>query len=427
MQKKLKLINPLIAPLLSLFFIIFSSTPFTTYISLKLQFEGFTEALIGLIHSAFYFGFLIGSVRAEKIIIRVGYIRSFVAYAAIFGATILIQGMYIHTILWMVSRFVGGFSIAALYIIIESWLLSGSSQKTRGRFLSVYMIVLYGAQAFSQMFVQLLDVKTLIAFLFFGFSAYLSIIPVAVIYSKTPETTHDIIKKKISEVYKYAPYSFYGAFISGLILSSIYSFLPIFAQVNGLSVPYIMTITLAGGFVLQWPIGSFSDIFERRKVLISSGLCLIIPCVLMLFFANLPFFAYLFCFFVGGFSFVIYPISISHASDKFDYKYIPFVMGIMSLTYGIGATIGPFLTSLFMEKNSSGIFLFITFFAFILTLFGIYFRIKYPKITPKEEKTEFIPISGSVPIGSELTSQAIEQTKETAQKEEIKKNEALKQ
>jgi len=419
MNYKIKLKNPLIAPFLSLAFIVLSSAPLSTFISIKLQIEGFTETLIGIVQSGFYFGYLAGSLRAEKIIKRIGYIRSFVFFAALFGTTILLQGLYINILLWTFLRIISGISIAALYVIIESWFLSSSSLKTRGKILSIYMIALYASQSLSQLLIQILDVKALTAFLLFGILCYLSIIPISINYSKTPEATTAVIKKSIKEVYKSTPFSFWGSLIAGLILSAIYSFLPIYAQMRNLSVSYIMSLTIAGGFILQWPIGYLSDIFDRRNVLIISSFCLTIPSLLLIFNSENVLLSYIFCFLLGGFSFVIYPISITHSSDRFDVKYIPFVIGIMSLVYGIGATIGPFLTSFFMEFFPAGIFLYILIMSLALTLIGIYFRIKFPKLTPKEEKSEFMPISASTPIGSEMTTKAMEQTKENIQEKEV--------
>ena len=409
MNQKLKFLNPLIAPLLSLGFVVCSSTPFLTFISLKLQVEGFTETVIGIVQSSFYLGFLIGSLRAEKIIARVGYIRSFVCFSAIFGATVLIQGMYISAILWISMRIVGGISIATLYVIIESWLLCGSSKKTRGKTLSLYMIALYGAQSFSQLIIDAINIETITPFLVFGILCYLSIIPISINYSKTPETSNEIVKKSYLEVYKASPLSFWGSLASGIILGAIYSFLPIYAKLNGLKVSYIMSITIAGGFLLQWPIGYLSDVFDRRKVLIGSSICAIVPSILMIFLSDINYLAYFLCFTLGGFTFVLYPISISQACDRFDTKYVPFVVGFMAMTYGIGAIIGPFVTSLFMEIKIYALFLFIAIVSSLLAIIGIYFRIKYPQITPKEEKSEFMPISASAPIGTDIASKTIEQ------------------
>ena len=74
--------------------------------------------------------------------------------------------------------------------------------------------------------------------------------------------------------------------------------------------------------------------------------------------------------------------------------------------------IGPFVTSLFMEIKIYALFLFIAIVSSLLAIIGIYFRIKYPQITPKEEKSEFMPISASAPIGTDIASQTIEQNKE---------------
>ena len=410
-----KFLNPYIAPLLSMAFLICSSAPFLSYISVKLQLAGFSDKLIGIVQSSFYLGYLIGSIKTEKLIRRIGYIRSFVFFAALFGATILIQGKFINFWIWTLMRIVAGISIAALYIVIESWFLSSSSSNTRGRVLSLYMIAVYISQAFSQMILKVISFEDLGAFLIFGIFCFLSIIPLSINYSKTPETSSEHIKKSILELYKTAPSSFWGSFISGTILSSIYSFLPIFAKLNNFEVSYMMTITIAGGFILQWPIGYLSDLFDRRKVLIINCLLLIIPSILSIFFIKSAATSYFLCMLLGGFSFVIYPISINQACDKLDVKYIPFVAGIMSVLYGIGATIGPFLTSLFMTKFSFGIFIYIPIMALILASAAMYFKLKLPKLVPKEEKSEFMPVSGSTPISSDLASQAIDKTKESSE------------
>jgi MFS family permease len=411
-NQKIKLLNPLIAPILSLAFIVCSSTPFLTFITLKLKAENFTEVVIGLVQSAFYLGFLIGSLKSERVIVRFGYIRSFVCFSAIFGATILVQGMFIHAWLWTIMRIIAGISIASLYIIIESWILTSSSSNSRSRTLSIYMIAFYASQSISQLLLKTMNIDTITPFILFGVFCYLAIIPVSINYSKTPETSSDTVKKSIKEIYKASPFSFWGSLISGIILSGIYALLPLYAEIYNLSVPYMMAITIGGGFILQWPIGYLSDILERRKVLIASAIGTVIPSILILFFANNAALSYLFCFLLGGFSFVLYPISISQACDRFDAKYIPFVVGIMAATYGIGAFGGPFFTSLFMEIHAAMLFVIIAALSILLSIFGIYFKIKQPKAVPKEEKSEFIPISGTASIAADITTKTIEQNKE---------------
>ena len=402
MKNKLRLVNPLIAPLLSLGFIVCSSSPFTTFISLKLQAENITETIIGFVHAAFYLGFLVGSIRAEKVIKRIGYIRAFSTFSALFGFTILILSLKVNPILWMFMRFLAGLSIAEIYVIIESWLLAGSTSKTRGRILSIYMVILYASQSFSQLFLNITPLTTTLPFIMFAILCFASIIPVTLNYSKAPETSHEGEKITFKETYNSAPFSFFGCLISGLLLSSIYSFLPLYAKLSNISAPYIMTITLAGGFLLQWPLGLLSDMFNRRKVLLLISIFVFVPSFIIIFLNHTITLIFSLCFMIGGFTFAIYPISITQVCDRFDSKHIPYVIGIMSLAYSIGAIFGPILTSLFMELTSEGIFIYIAILSAILSFIGLYYIIKNPLITPKAEKTEFLSTSGTMQLKSDL-------------------------
>ncbi|MBN2479220.1 MAG: MFS transporter [Parachlamydiales bacterium] len=407
MINKIKKINPVIAPLLSLALIVCSSAPFLTFISLKIIYDGHTETIVGIIQSAYFAGFLLGSLRAERLIRRTGYIRSFAAFSSLYGLTVLIQGLFINAILWIFMRLLAGISIAAIYIVIESWLLSGSKINQRGKILSIYMIILYASQSFSQLLLQFTSPNTLIAFLIFGILSFLAIIPVSINYSKTPETSTVFEKIKFKQIYSAAPFSFWGSLISGLILSAIYSFFPIFAKARNLHPSYMMFITIAGGFILQWPLGHLSDIFERRKILILASICIAIPSLIILFLNNHAIYIYMLCFFIGGFSFVIYPISVTQVTDRFNPEYIPYVIGLISLVYGIGAMLGPTLTSLFMEFSMYGLFVYILILSSLLTLVGIYYKIKYPMVIPKEQKKEFIPTNASIHINIDLDPRVI--------------------
>ena len=65
------------APLLSLFVMLLSNGLYTTLISVRLDMEGAPNWLIGFTTSAYYMGFIIGSLQIEPFISRVGHIRAF--------------------------------------------------------------------------------------------------------------------------------------------------------------------------------------------------------------------------------------------------------------------------------------------------------------------------------------------------------------
>ena len=199
-KKTRNLLISITSPLSSLALLVFSSAPFMTFISVYMKTGGFSELTIGLTHSSFYTGYLIGSVWAEKPIKRIGYIRSFTAFASLYVATVMVQGLFLSATVWIIMRLTAGICISALYIVIESWLLVQSSDEKRGRTLSIYMLILYASQAFSQLLLTLIDIISLLPFLIFGLLGSISVIPVAITYKKSPELEESDVKKSISSL-----------------------------------------------------------------------------------------------------------------------------------------------------------------------------------------------------------------------------------
>lgn len=74
----------------------------------------------------------------------------------------------------------------------------------------------------------------------------------------------------------------------------------------------------------------------------------------------------------GGFSFVLYPLSLAFASEKVANHQIVAVAGGLNLVYGIGAVVGPLLAPLFMVwLGSCGLFYFIAMICLALGLVGL--------------------------------------------------------
>lgn len=112
-----------------------------------------------------------------------------------------------------------------------------------------------------------------------------------------------------------------ASIIGGSLLGAIYTILPVFlvrvdSTHNMISV--LMMTTILGGMLLQIPMGKLSDMMDRRRVILlaGAGICLASVLICMLHGSYLMFSVIIFIF--GGCAFVIYPLSISHASDFLD-------------------------------------------------------------------------------------------------------------
>lgn len=66
----------------------------------RAELEGFEDGLIGLVMSAYFAGFLAGSLWTPKLILQVGHIRTFGAVSALASITILIHASFVEPWTW---------------------------------------------------------------------------------------------------------------------------------------------------------------------------------------------------------------------------------------------------------------------------------------------------------------------------------------
>ena len=176
----------LMTPIFSFIVVSMGSALLTTLVPLRLEIEGQTEIIIGLISSAFYAGMTLGSFKIEPIVSRIGHIRAYSAFAAILAAVTLLQGMHFYPIFWFFIRLVTGYSMAGIFIIIESWFLASGPTEYRGRLLALYMITMYAAQGGGQFLLYIGDIKSLELFCIIAILFSISIVPLTLTRMKSP-------------------------------------------------------------------------------------------------------------------------------------------------------------------------------------------------------------------------------------------------
>jgi MFS family permease len=373
-EKKLN-IKAILVPLLCVALIVISNSPILTYISMKLKLDNIPKSIIGLNHSFFYGGFVIGSLIAEKFIKKIGFSKTFLVFTLIYLFSVFIQSLYINVYFWLPVRLLSGLAIGLIYIVIESWIVIDSTPLTRGRILSIYMFVFYMSQSFSQVLIKYINIHNSSPFYLFGSIGALALIPIITLKRHKQLTVETLEHNfKLKHLIQSAPYATFSAFASGLILSSIYSFTPIFAADKFITAPYLMAVTIAGGFLFQWPIGHISDKFNRKKVLRTVGFTLLIFSLISFLYPSNKIFIYVLSFIIGGLSFTIYPLSITNACDKVSPQNIPFALGVLALCYGIGAMIGPSATTLFMKTTSTGMYLYLSICSMLIAILGFVFK-----------------------------------------------------
>jgi MFS family permease len=337
------------APLISVVLMMLSGGFFITFISLYLDLNGASKLQIGIIQSAYYAGMFFGSFKMERIIAKIGHVQSLCAFGALATATIIMQMLCSNFYFWTLLRFTSGISLAAIYIVIESWMLNHNLAKAKGAILSVYMISLYSSQAISQQFLKYLDLNSHAPFIISALLASLAIIPISFSNHKieiaSTEGTIGFVKMA-----KAAPFGILSCVMSGLILSALYSFFPVYTENRGVCTQNMMSMMIIGGVLLQWPIGKLSDILDRRKVLLFIILMSWLTCVVGFSYIGInPFVLYSIAFLVGGFSFTLYPVALTYVCERLDESQITKATALLLIAYGVGSLLGPIICSLFVS------------------------------------------------------------------------------
>lgn len=401
-----------VAPLLSLVLATLANGLFTTLVTLRAHNQGASSWMIGLMVGLYYAGMALGSFRSERFIARVGHIRAYAAIASVLAVVSLLQGLIANEYISFLLRFISGFCVAGIYIVIESWLMASSSKVVRGRILAVYMVALYAAQASGQFLLNVSDPNTLVPFCLIAILSSLSVLPVAMTYIRAP-VIHEPSTLSFKSLYRLSSSGIISSFSSGLILSPIYGLMPLYASQLNYStadVALMMSLIIYGGMSLQYPVGRSSDFLGRRKILLflllSSAL---MAFVILSFGEQYRWILLTAAFFLGGVTFTIYPVSISMACDVLEKKDIVAATQGLLLAYGIGAAIGPEIASLTMNLlGPNGLLIY---FMVVSCLIALFLAWPYRRALSIIIRRPFVALPRSTPIANQLDPRAEDKAK----------------
>lgn len=374
---------------------------YITFVSLKMDQLGYDEWLIGLVQSANYAGVLVGATQAHRIVQRVGHIRAYAACACLGTATIIIQALTYDPSVWMLMRFVMGICMSVYYLVTESWFLSTATVRTRGSILAFYMIAYYLAQALSQFVLDLVDLSSAAPFLLSCLFGALSAVPLLLTSTLSPEHGH-LSDYSVRKLFRQSPLGLSACVISGLVLSALLSFAPLFAVDAGISVSVMISIIIIGGVVFQWPVGALSDRMDRRLILLAVSLLTIVPALGMIMLPRQDLVVLSLAFVLGGFTFTVYPVAITQVCDRLDAKDVTRGAGILIVAYGLGAVLGPLLAPPFIEGSQlSGLFVYVIVLSLLQAAIALVV-IARREAVDEEDRSEFIPLAAATPITQEL-------------------------
>ena len=380
--------------------------------------EEFNFIAVGAMMSGYFIGYFSGANSIPKFVGKVGHIRVFAAFASLASLSILIHALFVNPIVWTFARFITGFSLVSIFIVMESWLNDRANNRTRGQLLSIYMFITLIGLALGTLLLNFSSPEKYEPFILVSLLLSSALIPILLTKRKAPK-----FKKlgyiDVRGLYKTSPLATFSMFCTGLIHSALFSLGAVYAASMNFTLFEIslllFLITISGG-VFQWPIGYYSDKSDRRVIIIFCTFAAALFSFLAIIASGsslenmylatnvgtdkIMFFIYASLY--AGMSVPLFTLNLAYINDYIPKEKFVAAGAGMQIIFGMGAMGGPFLCSLLMNKfGSNGFFVHLLFFHLIIGLFGLY-RITKRGYKDTPEST-YTPLPRNItPLGIEL-------------------------
>ena len=380
--------------------------------------EEFNFLATGAIMSGYFIGYFSGANSIPKFVGKVGHIRVFAAFASMASLSILLHAVFVNPIIWTIGRFITGFSIVAIFIVMESWLNDRANNRTRGQLLSIYMFITLIGLALGTLLLNFSSPEKYEPFILISLLLSSALIPILLTKRKAPK-----FKKlgyiDIKGLYKTSPLATFSMFCTGLIHSALFSLGAVYAATMNFTlfeISLVLFLVTTSGGVFQWPIGYYSDKSDRRVIIIFCSFAAAFFAFLAIVASGtslenmylatsvgtdkIMFFIYVSLY--AGMAVPLFTLNLAYINDYVSKEKFVAAGAGMQIIFGMGAMGGPFLCSLLMNKfGTNGFFLHLLTFHLIVGIFGLY-RITKRSYKDNPEST-FTPLPRNItPLGIEL-------------------------
>ncbi|MFB4202385.1 putative MFS-type transporter YcaD [wastewater metagenome] len=377
-----------------------------TLLSVRMGIEQYSPGITGLVMSAYFAGLMLGALGAGAVIRRAGHIRAFAVFAALVTAATLVHALWIDPWVWGALRVISGFSLAGLYMVIESWLNERGAGGARGRLFSLYQATSYLGLGLGQLLISVRPASGPELFMLNAVLLALCLVPVSLtraIHPTPPERT----PMALALVCRGSPLGVFICLGAGIVNGSAFALAPLFIvdHVGLQSVAVFMSAVILGGMLLQYPIGHLSDVFDRRRLLVAVNLALAAFAVVMLFVANsgLTVLAAVGLGY-GGLTFTLYPLAVAHINDRVRSDNFVGVAGALLFLWGIGAVVGPIAIGQLMNLlGTEGLFHAAAACAVLMAAATLAARREQ---VPNEEQTAFVSMARTTTVITEMDPRA---------------------
>ena len=332
-------------------------------IGLQLVRRQVATEVIGIVASAYFGGFLLGTLSCHRVIDRVGHIRAFSVFAIIAADAALLHAVIREPLLWIGLRAVTGYALAGLFVIAESWLNDKATTENRGRIFALYMAASWAASGVGPLGLNIPDPDGRMLFTLSAIVLGTALIPMALTRIGNPEIGHRS-HFGVRRLFRISPLGFTACFGAGLINTALWGLLPVYTEGSGLSsarLSVLLSTSVIGALLIQVPVGMLSDRFGRRPLMLvttalAAGLAAAIVVLGGRSFTTLLILTFL----LGSMVAPLYALGVGQTNDYVSRKDFVAASSGLLFAWGLGASIGPAAAAALMRPlGPAGLFVFV--------------------------------------------------------------------
>ena len=343
----------------------------------------FGTDVTGFVMAGYSAGLLLSTFITPRLVKSVGHVRAFSGLASIVSTAVLLIPLWVEPIFWFALRLVSGLCVSGMFIVCESWLSASSTNQNRGKMLSLYMIVTYGALGAGQLLLNVTDQSGYVRFIIVSSQLSMALVPLILLPSEAP-SVEGARPISVDEIWRASPLAVLGVLACGLGQSAFFALGVVFGLAKGLplvSVSIMMALPPLGVILSQYPIGWISDRFDRRTIImLLSVLAAVIAAVTLAggyYLSRLMLISLVTAF--GVISLPIYSLVVAHANDHLQKEQVLGASAKLVLLYGVGSLVGPILVGHLMRQiGGDGFLIYMIVVHAALAGFAFWRRLKNP-------------------------------------------------
>ncbi len=366
----------------------------TSLLGIRATIEDFSSLAAGISLAGYYVGFLVGSRVIGDLLANVGHVRVFAGLASLASSAILMHGLFLTPSIWFALRLLTGLCMSGIFITAESWLNNLASNRSRGRLLSTYMVMVMGGATIGQLLISFDNPGGFGLFVLVSVLFSISLVPLSLTRTNPP-LVQPRRKADAIAVFKTAPLALVGATVAGLTHSAIITMGPVYGTLVGLTnaqVGLMMGALLFGAVANMIPLGRLSDRVPRRRVILAITLGSTLVTALMITTTASPLLLTLAMLVYGALALPLYALSMSHMNDLLPTEQI--IPGATALVTfkGSGAIAGPVLCAgVITLVGPDGMWIVLASIHGIFALYIIHRFMERPRIPVALQKV-FVPV-----------------------------------